>query len=114
MDVQQWEFCRLEYGGWEEKHGQYKYELVVRYLYYGESGRQLASMDRDGKVMSYDPFYTAIGYLGSYGWELINVQHGLHNPYTYLSNINWSSIAAYFRRPIQPGRRIDEPTLILP
>lgn len=111
INVQQWEFCRLDYGGSQEERGGYKYNLGIVYFYQGEKYRQLASTEKGGKVFTYQPFFAAMGYLGTFDWELISVQHSteLHG-----TEIKLNRAVAYFKRPIMPGRRIDQPPLVLP
>ncbi|MDQ3705105.1 MAG: hypothetical protein M3437_07760 [Chloroflexota bacterium] len=117
MDVHQWEYCRLDYDGSKEDRGGSKYDVWIVYLYHEERYRQLASTGRNGRIFAYNPFYSAMGYLGTFGWELITVQHGVGGAGYGGSGgggVRWDNVVAYFRRPIKPGRRIDEPPLVLP
>ncbi len=115
MDVNQWEYCRLNYYGYKEDRGGTRYDIVITYLYHEVPRRQLASTDKNGRVFSYNPFFTAMGYLGFFGWDLVSVQHGQGGAgYVDSGYIRSDSIVAYFKRPMKPGRRIDEPPLVLP
>jgi hypothetical protein len=117
VDINQWEYCRLNYHGAKEDRNGSKYDVSITYLYHEELRRQLASRDKNGRVFPYNPFYTAMGYLGYFGWELVSVQHGLGMAGYVGSDsggVRWDNIVAYFKRPIKLGRRIDEPPLVLP
>ncbi len=109
MDVEQWEFCKLDYDGRSEQRGGKKYDLWIVYMYQGEDVRQLASTEREGRLFVYNPFYAAIGLLGTFGWEIISTQHETNSA----GAINWQRAVVYFKRRIKPGRRIDYPALML-
>ena len=77
--MQQWEYCELLLAGYAV-------------TFYGRSGQMrhtISEADRD----------TAIARLGLVGWELVSVT--VAGGPGVMSNF-------YFKRPIQPGRRIDD------
>jgi len=116
MTEQQWEFCQLHLYSWEEKRGKWYYEL--RIFYFGEGGDYFTLSTKEGKnarAWSYNPWVTAMSRLGSYGWELVNVQHGTAGSDMYGRGglIVSNNCVAYFKRPAKPGRPVTEPKLVL-
>ncbi len=112
----EWEYCQL----WliesrEDKNKQgWNYNCGIQY----NSGatqisRQLATLD---SILTYGAFGKAMGLLGAAGWELVSVQHGNKYggqiPYQQHGLI-WDNRVAYFKRPVVPGRAVDEPKLVL-
>lgn len=116
-----WEYCELGLGSSREhkpgifggKQGR-SYDCYIRYHTPEEPIFQmLAQLD---EPIPYNPFSKAIGLLGLAGWELVSVQHG--NSYGGQSSRNedailWNNQIAYFKRPVIPGRAINEPKLDL-
>ncbi len=115
MEEQKWEYCQLSlYGLKAEKDGTL-YSLSVVYTYSEVKSITLATTEKGGRRFSYDPFRLAMGQLGSFGWEMVSVQHG-HWGTEVGGNetLLWWNVIAYFKRPVKPGRNVDEPTIVLP
>jgi hypothetical protein len=116
MGQQQWEYCQLIL--WESKQhkarfgGESGFSYGCELRYHSTSGdiveRRLAELDR---VIPTNPFRRAMALLGVAGWELVSVQHGTTAGTLYNGRILWDNVVAYFKRPVVPGRAIDEPEL---
>jgi len=118
MPTQQWEFCRLYVSNEQELKGKGRsFELGVYYLGSEAKSYQLAELGK--QIFQSNPFPKAMGLLGAAGWELVSVQHGLlttrwNAAGAVLEQANWfTEIVAYFKRPVEPGRAIDEPKIVL-
>ncbi len=103
----QWEYCRVQVdsGMYKQTVGRYPYFVRVSIDYYGEDtpptenfGEDTDQMDRPNKVWG-----RVVGLLGLANWEMVNVYLGTAKD---LSLIN---VMAYFKRPVQPGRKVNEP-----
>jgi hypothetical protein len=111
----QWEYCTLSLMELKFKKNLIYCDLSVSYLGVSNEFHFLLSVmnikieSLKPKGWSYNPWNRAISLLGVGGWELVNIQHG-----SAPSVINMSNAVAYFKRPIQPGRRVDEPKIELP
>jgi len=115
MNEQQWEFCYLRLYSYEEIKGKgRKYDLDIYCMNAETEINNILSEkeSKNAKVWIYNPFRRAIGLLGSSGWELVSVQHAEFSATS--SWLNDRNIAAYFKRPVKQGRRVDEPKLVLP
>lgn len=132
MSTTQWEYCRLSishakehvkgsflgYGGESQGYG---YDCSV--VYYGASGESInEKLTSNTEATNLKPFSTAMGLLGARGWELVNVQHGNLAATTngstptdnfYWDTLSWNCAVAYFKRPVESGRAVNEPKLIL-
>jgi hypothetical protein len=125
---QQWEYCQLILSSWYYDANERKWFYNVGIRYFGAQGGYYTLAEYDTvepyktikkyKGWSYNPWQYAIGLLGTGGWEMVSVQHG-----NFERNIGsggggkgivQDETVAYFKRPIQPGRRVDEPKLVLP
>ena len=125
MVEQQWEYCWLVIRG-AEKHKRGKrggeegwsYNCEITYL--GLSGlrdkHHVKLTQLDGHILNFNPFLRAITLLGAAGWELVSVQHGLDaigRAYYYAQEyaLHSAYAYAYFKRPVEPGRDVDEPSI---
>lgn len=111
MTEQQWEFCSLI---WDETQD----HLAIRY-FAGGKGYVLLSEAAKKARNYYNPFNKVMSLLGSFGWELVSVQHA-HSYHAGEKPIDEEkprlledNCIAYFKRPIKRGREIDEPKIIL-
>ena len=128
MEEQRWEYCELGLVEWTTKEKKSRanvfaplqkettraYECYLRY-YIPVGGEIRRSLGELGTPLQLNPFVEAMGLLGSNGWELVSVQHGNRyggGPMPGFDNgIMWDNRVAYFKRPIVPGRAVDEPKL---
>ena len=119
---QKWEYCSLVSHGVETDEGELGW--LCRVTYFGPDGataRQLKD------AMSDDPpdvFERAMAQLGAGGWELVSLQHQLVNDRVHLQSgqvssdvtvgYSFSSFGvAYFKRPTEDDRPIDEPAIVV-
>ena len=119
MAEQKWEFCELRISGLktDDQHTHALYEVHV--FFFGEGGRVQILSNYEGeysKEWKFNPWARAMGRLGLLGWELVSVQHA--TALVSVGNICIGDIAemncvAYFKRPVQPGRKANEPELVL-
>lgn len=113
--LQKWEYCRLYLWGLENQKGKgYRCTLIISYLGAGgEKSERLSEFDKN--YFPFNPFEKAFGILGSMGWELVSVEHGLSNhlnggvPIGFV--INTSQAIAFFKRHSESGQAVDEPRL---
>ena len=115
MAEQQWEYCALYIYSWDVKNKKYFANLGIRY--FGDAGNYYDLAAKKGphaKGYDYNPWSRALGELGAAGWELVSVQHGNKRAGTSSKGLILDHAVAYFKRPIQPGRPIDEPKLVMP
>ena len=113
MNSQGWEYCALILFASEFKRKRMRWQLGIRY--FGTDSRMLARIKGEGaRDWDYNPWEVAVAQLGEGSWELVTVQHantaGDMGAGGELSNAN---AIAYFKRPIEPGRAIDDPELAL-
>jgi hypothetical protein len=115
-----WEYCCLWLDGDEKAGDGRRYDLFILYLGATLRRVELAGRGRGGRVWDYNPFYGAIAQLGQDGWELVTVQHGDSSHTPMLTELQMAGglrdyhMVAYFKRPAQSGRDVDEPPLELP
>lgn len=112
---QQWKYCALvshttdDHDGW-----------TCRVSYVGEGGVQTKHLKDPHSVEPTDVFERAMAQLGAGGWELVSYQHQLvrenyhipHEEYLASVHVGYSLSpfgGAYFERPVEDGRAIDEP-----
>lgn len=126
MADQQWEYARLYLYGAKERGagllgGQKGWSYDCEIVYFSPGGgvfpRTLGNRDQ---IQAQNPFYIAMGRLGSAHWELVSVQHANgDNVRTWYSEgwgtgtIMWNQVVAYFKRPVIAGRAVDEPKIEL-
>jgi hypothetical protein len=71
-----------------------------------------------------DVFERAMAQLGAGGWELVSLQHELVRLNTTIASEQYLGSVhtgygfapfgvAYFKRPIEPGRAIDDPAIVI-
>ncbi len=115
---QQWEYCQLLLYGRKEKKGQWFYDFDIHY--FGPQGSRYYTISRikgnEAKAWPYNPWERAFGLLGAAGWELVAAHHGLYAEPKfgyYAGSIHLGNAVAYFKRPVQPWRGVDEPKLVL-
>lgn len=80
----------------------------------GQENRRQLSVSNASPI-GFDPFLKAMALLGTFGWELVSVQHGNGSNGTGSSwhSLEWDNAVAYFKRPVISGRAVDEPKLVL-
>ncbi len=129
MAHQQWEYCQLVLAKWE-KHDKSKgflkgtedawsYSCNIRYL--SPTGEEIfLELARLGfaETLPFNPFSRAMGLLGAAGWELASVQHGTLVATSTVTDFHWETLSwgnrvAYFKRPVETGRAVNEPKLVL-
>lgn len=112
---QQWEVCRVCSVRIENKT---QYQDVIAIDFYSPSGVIT-------KWPALNSFAQMVGHLSAAGWELVTVQHaesggnGGDHMYSKLlgrttqeyPDMSWQfvrcELASYFKRPMEPGRKID-------
>lgn len=112
--VTQWEYCQLIADGRRDADGKAYYDVDLHFL--GPQGRSRRIAERDGpaaNAWSSNPWKQCIGLLGLGGWEMVSIQHGDYAGRLDGSTIAWNTVVAYFRRPVEPGRPIDDPRITL-
>ena len=114
MGEVQWEYCELVLGVWKYHRKQKMWSYNCWIWYIGSTGetifRQLAEK---GHPLPFNPWRKALALLGAAGWELVSVQHGLGGSAYLPYGLSPENRVAYLKRRVKPGRRVDEPELIL-
>lgn len=109
MAVHQWEYCRvqLDSGMYSQKQTVTRYPYFIRVTidYYGGEvpPPQTFSEDTDQVDRPNRIWGQVLGALGLANWEMVNINLGTARD---LSLVN---IMAYFKRPVQEGRKVNEP-----
>ena len=116
MAEQQWEYCMLWLDGTkahEKLFGGVKGVGFNCYIVYGDiDGNNRQQLTTVEQPSSFNPFYMAMARLGGVGWECISVQHRDHNvTQASYGGLMWNDVIAYFKRPVQPGRKVNEPSI---
>lgn len=119
MATQQWEYCELGLVEWkaerrEDELAISSYECYIRY--YRATGADYHPLTTLERPVPYNPFTRALALLGEAGWELITVQHGVKTgggAGMQREGLLWDNRVAYLKRPLMPGRAIDEPPLVV-
>jgi hypothetical protein len=121
MAEQQWEYCQLWLKDAEEVTPGlrdkwapgWSYSCYVCYC--SSAGKALIHVLSQLKAkppIGFNPFLKAMALLGTFGWEMISVQHGNASHATGVSQpLMGSHVVAYFKRPAVSGRAVDEPKL---
>jgi hypothetical protein len=110
---QQWEYCRLQLdsGMYSQSQTAKRYPYYIRiqieYFSAGEPISNSFSRDTDKMDEPNRVWGQAIGLLGAAGWEMLSINLGKIRDMTLLD------ATAYFKRPIEAGRRVDEPKVKL-
>jgi hypothetical protein len=113
--MQKWEYCRLYLWGMTNSAGKgYSCNLNITYLSSnGVTGERLGEIDK--QFFPLNPFEKALGGLGAMGWELVSIDYGLTNSLNgginIGFNVNTNNAIAFFKRPVESGRAVDEPKL---
>lgn len=111
MPQVQWEYCRvqLDSGSYTKSQnvGRYPYYVRVAVDYYGGEvpptvtfSEDTDALDRPHKIWG-----QILGQLGLANWEMINIYTGTAKDYALVN------VMAYFKRTVQPDRRVSEPKL---
>ncbi len=117
MAEQQWEYCRLWLDGTKAhekflggvKGIGYNCSIIYADINGSEIREQLTTLEQ---ASPFNPFYMAMARLGGVGWECISVQHRDHNvTQASYGGLMWNDVVAYFKRPAQPGRKVNEPRI---
>ena len=119
----QWEYCQLWLNNAEEVTPGFRdkwtggmgYSCHICYCSSaGQEIRHALSWVKAKPPIGFNPFLKTMALLGIFGWELISVQHGNASHATGVSQpLMDSDMVAYFKRPVVPGRAVDEPKLVL-
>lgn len=114
----QWEYCGVYLDEIEGEPPNPSYNCQVWYFAsaYETIEHQFTKL---GSPVSFSPLMAAIRLLGEGGWELVSIQHATYQKPLDPQNASkgwWISsfvgqAMAYFKRPILPGRAINEPLL---
>jgi hypothetical protein len=117
-----WEFCALVSHATEIPAEGSSWSCRVTYF---TPGGVLTRQLRDPHLLEpTDIFERAMAQLGTGGWELISLHHELVRLNTVVDSENLLATVhtgygfspfgvAYFKRPIEPGRAIDEPAIVI-
>ena len=113
MAEQNWEYCELRLEGLFPEGGKFfgeatgsSFNCSIRY--YAPDGKNIyVELSRKGNALTYNPFFRAMAFLGTNGWELVSAQ---------VANMSDSSLffgqrVAILKRPIIAGRKVNEPEL---
>jgi hypothetical protein len=109
-----WEYCRmvLDSGRYPQQQnlGRYPYFVRVTIEYYGTADpiNRKFSEDTDEMEGPERTWGRLLGLLGAAGWELINFNLGRAKDQGLFEAM------AYFKRPVQEGRKVDEPLVSPP
>jgi hypothetical protein len=108
----QWEYCRaqLDAGQYSQRQtDRMPYYVRVTVEYYGADAPQPLTFSEDTDQIDKPNrlWGRVLGQLGAAEWELVNVYLGGPKDFGILSAM------AYFKRPVAPGRQVNEPRLTL-
>jgi hypothetical protein len=105
------EYCRLvlDSGRYGNSQGRYPYFVRVTVDYYGaqETPSYVFSQDTDKMEGPDKTWGRMLGLLGTAGWEMVSVTIGKAKDLSILEAM------AYFKRPMQEGRAVDQPKVSL-
>jgi hypothetical protein len=116
----QWEYCALvshavervaEQPGW-----------LCRVSYFTPHGVETRQLREPHALEPTDAFERAMAQLGAGGWELVSLQHELVRTNATVASEQFLGTVhtgyafgafgvAYFKRPVEPGRAIDQPAM---
>ena len=104
----QWEFCELTV---RDSTAINEHELTCDLIivYFGEQVIPRALSEKTGSITWHsDPWSRTLGLLGRGGWELVTVSQG------GISDASPSGyVTAYLKRPVKPGRAVDNPAVAI-
>lgn len=107
-----WEYCQLFLYGTEKRYEEWYYGLGIRYC--GADYVTLSILEGDdARSWEFNPWFKAIGLLGLGGWEMVSMEHPTYHVEGHPGHINFREATAFFKRPVESGRRIDQPELLL-
>ncbi len=110
---QQWEYSRLQLDagsyGQSQTVKRYPYYIRIQIEYFGAGLPVTTSFNRDtDKIEEPNRVWgQTLGLLGMAGWEMVSVDLGKVRDMTLLE------ATAYFKRPVEPGRPVDQPRVQL-
>ncbi len=111
QDMQTFEYCRLvlDAGQYSQTTGRYPYFVRVTVDYYGaqESPSYKFNQDTDKMEGPDKTWGRMLGLLGAAGWEMVNFTIGKVKDRSILDAV------AYFKRPVEAGRAVDQPAISL-
>jgi hypothetical protein len=118
-----WEFCAVVSHATSTTRGQV--DWICRVSYFTQAGVRTVILHDTGIAAPTDVFERALAQLGAGGWELVSIDHELVRDVTpitgerFLASVetgySFSPFGvAYLKRPLMPGRRIDEPPIEIP
>lgn len=108
-----WEHCQLLLLDVEGKGEGARYHLGIRY--FGAGSKTLSWIEGErAQNWMINPWEEAVAGLGRGGWELVSAQHAnVAGDMGGGGALSHDNAVAYFKRPAQPDRAIDEPALEL-
>lgn len=113
-----WEYCALVSHAAEGPDGQPGWRC--RLTYFTADGTLTSQLKEPASDGIADVFERAVAQLGAGGWELVSLQHELVRNNLCVEGAQYVAAvhtgyglsafgAAYFKRPVEPGRPIDVP-----
>jgi hypothetical protein len=120
--AEQWEFCALVSHAAERIEDQPGW--LCRVSYFTPQGIVTRQLREPHALEPTDVFERAMAQLGAGGWELVSLQHELVRLNTTIASEQYLGSVhtgygfapfgvAYFKRPIEPGRAIDDPAIVI-
>jgi hypothetical protein len=117
----QWEFCALVSHASERLEDQPGW--LCRVSYFTPKGVVTRQLREPHALEPTDVFERAMAQLGAGGWELVSLHHELVRLNTTIASERYLGSVhtgygfapfgvAYFKRPAEPGRAIDEPAIV--
>lgn len=121
--VMSWEYCEVrlfnaiyvdETTSINKMKG-WSYECDI--TYYSPEGDITLTLGAFKQALPYNPFNKALSFLGVNGWELVSIQCGAESRTSIgIMKVDpgvfrWDNKIAFLKRPIQQGRRVDQPKI---
>jgi hypothetical protein len=118
----QWEFCALVSHAAERSEEQPGW--LCRVSYFTSDGVVTRQLREPHSFEPTDAFERAMAQLGAGDWELVSLQHELVRLNAAVESEQFLATVhtgygfapfgvAYFKRPVEPGRAIDEPPIVI-
>lgn len=121
--LSQWEYCALVSHTSEAPDAPATW--MCRVSYFTMDGVRSVQLREHGSIFPADVFERAIAQLGAGGWELVSLQHELVRNNVNVTGEQFLATVhtgysfspfgvAYFKRPVEDGRSIDQPAIVVP
>jgi hypothetical protein len=122
VQAKQWEYCALVSHASEA--GDDRGAWICRISYFTRNGVKTLPLREHGNMFPSDVFERAMAQLGAGEWELVSHQHELVRTNTNIAGEQFLATVhtgysfspfgvAYFKRQIEPDRKIDEPKVVI-